>query len=142
MQLGTFAAGGAIAAGEFRSVLPREIVEFIDRFNTVKRPDGDTRYWQPDLTAYEHPAVLPKDAKPDELGLHPHQGKNLLRLENRHYAVSKDPLTGEYRIDHPSRPDAYKPQLRHNGSGAWQTELDQPLNWDQSTVLHLSLIHI
>ncbi|VVQ05412.1 hypothetical protein PS934_02958 [Pseudomonas fluorescens] len=136
VQLGTFAAGGAIAAGEFRSVLPREIVEFIDRFNTVKRPDGDTRYWQPDLTAYEHPAVLPKDAKPDELGLHPHQGKNLLRLENRHYAVSKDPLTGEYRIDHPSRPDAYKPQLRHNVSGAWQTELDQPLSWDKATVLH------
>jgi Leucine-rich repeat (LRR) protein len=136
VQLGTFAAGGVIAAGEFRSVLPREIVQFIDRFNTVKRPDGDTRYWQPDLTNYEHPAVLPKDAKPDELGLHQHQGQTLLPLENKHYAVSKDPLTGKYRIDHPVRPDAYKPQLRHNGTGAWQSELDQPLNWDQATVLH------
>ena len=136
VQLGTFAAGGAIAAGEFRSVLPREIVEFIDGFNTVKRPNGDTRYWQPDLTGYEHPSALPKDAKPNELGQHPYQGKNLLLLENKHYAVSKDPLTGGYHIDHPSRPDAYKPKLRHNGAGAWQTELDQPLSWDQATVLH------
>jgi Leucine-rich repeat (LRR) protein len=135
VQLGTFAAGGAIVAGEFRAVLPREIVEFFDRFNTVKRPNGKTRYWKPDLTAYEHPAVLPKDSKPDALGLHRHQGKTLLPLENKHYSINEEALTGKHRIEHPSRPEAYKPQLKHNGAGAWQTELDQPLNWDQATVL-------
>lgn len=136
VQLGTFAVGGVIAAGEFRAILPKEIVQFIDRFNSVKRPNGETRYWKPDLTAYEHPTTLPADSKPDSLGLHRHQGKTLLPLEGKNYAVSEDSVIGEYRIDHPSRPDAYKPQLRHNGTGAWQTELDQPLSWDQATVLH------
>ena len=136
VQLGAFAVGGVIAAGEFRAILPKEIVQFIDRFNSVKRPNGETRYWKPDLTAYEHPATLPADSKPDSLGLHRHQGKTLLPLEGKNYAVSEDSVSGEHRIDHPTRPEAYKPQLKHNGAGAWQTELDQPLSWDQATVLH------
>jgi Leucine-rich repeat (LRR) protein len=135
VQLGTFAVGGVVAAGEFRALLPREIVQFIDRFNSVKRPDGETRYWRPDLTPYEHPATLSADSKPDSLGLHRHQGKTLLPLEGKNYAVSEDSVIGEHRIDHPSRPEAYKPRLKHNGAGAWQSELDQPLSWDQATVL-------
>lgn len=135
VQLGTFAAGGVIAAGEFRAVLPREIVQFIDRFNSVKRPNGDSRYWKPDLTAYEQSAELPTDSKPDALGLHRHQGKTLLKLDNKSYVVSENALTGQQRIDHPTRPEAYKPVLKHNGSGAWQSELDQPLHWDRSTLL-------
>jgi Leucine-rich repeat (LRR) protein len=135
LQLGAFAVGGAIAAGELRAILPRNIVQFIDRFSSVKRPNGDTRYWKPDLTAYEQPVTLPADSKPDSLGLHKHLDKTLLPLEGKHYAVSEDSEIGEHRIDHPSRPEAYKPQLKHNGAGAWQTELDQPLSWDQATVL-------
>ena len=135
LLLGGFAVGGVIAASEFRAILPKEIVQFIDRLNAVKTPRGPTRYWQPDLRPYEHPVVLPKDLKPDALGLYPHEGKTLLALENNRYAVSKDARTGQYRIDHPSRADAYKPALKHNDEGAWQTELDQPLSWDQATLL-------
>lgn len=135
VQLGTFAAGSVIVAGEFRAVLPQEVVQFIDRFNSVKRPNGESRYWKPDLTAYEHSVALPKDAKPDAMGLHQHQGKTLLKLDNKSYVVSENTLTGQQRIDHPSRPEAYKPALKHNGSGAWQSELDQPLRWDRSTLL-------
>ncbi|WP_223594296.1 dermonecrotic toxin domain-containing protein [Pseudomonas sp. A-R-19] len=135
VQLGTFAAGGAIAANEFRAVLPREVVQFIDRFNSVKRPDGQTRYWKPDLTFYEQSVAIAKDAKPDATGLHAHQGKTLLTLENSLYSVTEDPLTGHHHIQHPTRPEAYQPALRHNGNGAWQTELDQPLTWDQATLL-------
>ena len=135
VQLGTFAVGGVIAAGEFRAVLPREIVQFIDRFHSVKTPQGESRYWKPDLSTYEQPGTLPQAARPDELGLYRHDGKTLLSLDNKPYAVSQDPVTGEHRIDHPSRPEAYKPALKHNGAGAWQTALDQPLSWDQATVL-------
>ncbi|MFJ4196857.1 dermonecrotic toxin domain-containing protein [Pseudomonas sp. NPDC089534] len=135
VQLGAFAAGGMVAANEWRTLLPRDIVGFIDRFNVVRRPDGQTRYWQPDLTTYEHPATLPKGSTPDALGLHRHQGKCLLPLENNLYAVSEDPVTGLHRIDHPTRTHAYKPALRHNHAGAWQTELDQPLDWDRDTLL-------
>ncbi|WP_419708869.1 dermonecrotic toxin domain-containing protein [Pseudomonas sp. NFX224] len=135
VQLGSFAVGGGIVAREFRAILPKEIVQYIDRFNSVKRPNGETRYWKPDLTTYEHPATLPADSTPDSLGLHRYQGKTLLPLEGKNYAVSEDSVSGEHRIDHPSRPEVYKPQLKHYGAGAWQTELDQPLSWDQATVL-------
>ena len=135
VQLGTFAAGGVVAAAEFRAVLPREIVQFIDRFHSVKTPQGESRYWKPDLSIYEQPGTLPQAASPDELGLYRHDGKTLLSLDNKPYAVSQDSVTGEHRIDHPSRPEAYKPALKHNGAGAWQTEIDQPLSWDQATVL-------
>ncbi|MGY2261416.1 dermonecrotic toxin domain-containing protein [Pseudomonas sp. SDO55104_S430] len=133
VQLGIFGVGGAIGAGEFRKVLPKEIVEFIDSFKPVMRPDGATRYWKPDLASYQQ-NLLP-DSPANELGLHPHQGKHLLPIEDTHFAVREDKLTGLYRIDHPARPDAYKPTLRHNGEGAWHTELEQPLEWDAPTVL-------
>jgi Leucine-rich repeat (LRR) protein len=135
VQLGTFAAGGTIAASEFRAALPREFVHFIDRFNAVKRPNGETRYWKPDLAPYEQTGAIPSDMKPDAMGLHAHQGKSMLTLDNRHYSVTKDPLTGRHRIQHPTRPEAYQPALRHNGTGAWHTELEQPLTWDQATLL-------
>ncbi|MGO4310280.1 DUF6543 domain-containing protein [Pseudomonas sp. KB_15] len=135
VQVGTFAAGGVIAAGEFRAVLPREIVQFIDRFNSVKRPNGEARYWKPDLTTYQQSIALPEQAKTDALGLHRHQGKTVLSLEGKQYSVTDDPLTGQHRIEHPTRSDAYQPALAHNGQGAWQTALDQPLTWDKTTLL-------
>lgn len=39
------------------------------------------------------------------------------------------PLHGELWQHH------YQPPLRHNGHGAWQTSLDQPLTWDRDTVV-------
>lgn len=135
VQVGVFAAGGAIAVNEFRALLPAEIVAFIDRFIPANLKDGKSRYWKPDLQPYEQPVTLPKDASPDALGLYVHQGKTMLALEDKLYAVSQEPQTGQHRIDHPARADAYKPALKHNGAGAWQTELDQPLIWDRTTVL-------
>jgi Leucine-rich repeat (LRR) protein len=135
VQVGTFAAGGALAAGEFRALLPTKIIDFIDRFIPADLPNGKSRYWKPDLRPYEQHEPLPQDAKPNALGLHTHRDKTLLMQENKRYAVSLDPQTNLYRIDHPARPDAYKPALTHNDAGAWQTELDQPLIWDRNTLL-------
>lgn len=135
VQLGTFAVGGAIGAGEFRKVLPKEIVDFIDRFKPVKLPNGQTRYWEPDLARYGQKSIPGPDSTPNELGLHQHQGKLLLPLDDAHFAVSESPIPGQYQIEHPTRPDAYQPTVRYNGDGAWHTELEQPLEWDKSTVL-------
>jgi Leucine-rich repeat (LRR) protein len=135
VQLGAFAIGGAIGASEYRKVLPKEIVAFIDRFKPVELPNGQTRYWEPDLARYEQKSLPGPASTPTELGLHQHQGQHLLPLEGAHFAVSEGPIPGEYRIEHPSRPEAYKPLLRHNGDGAWHTELEQPLEWDKQTAL-------
>ncbi|MDT3315012.1 hypothetical protein QZR14_26965 [Pseudomonas sp. rhizo66] len=135
IQLGMFAIGGAIGAAEFRKVLPKEVVAFIDRFKPVQLASGETRYWEPDLERYKHPQGPTADSQPDALGLHTHQDKRLLPLEDAHFAVKESQVPGQFRIEHPSRPDAYQPLVRHNGDGAWHTELEQPLEWDGATVL-------
>ena len=135
IQLGIFGMGGAIGAGEFRKVLPKEVVAFIDRFKPVKLASGATCYWEPDLARYQHPAEPDAGSIPNELGLHTHQDKQLLPLENAHFAVSEGAVPGQYRIDHPTRADAYQPVVRHNGAGAWHTELERPLEWDTDTAL-------
>lgn len=135
IQLGAFAAGGAIAVGEFRNVLPKEIVAFIDRFMAVRTTSTETRYWDPDLARYQQKSSPEKNSKPSRLGLHEQDGKLLLPLDQGHYAVSESDIPGQYRIEHPTRPDAYRPIVRHNGDGAWHTELEQPLTWDSDTAL-------
>ncbi|MGE8150959.1 dermonecrotic toxin domain-containing protein [Pseudomonas vancouverensis] len=135
IQLGTFAVGGAIAAGEWRNVLPKDVVAFIDTFKPVTLPQGQTRYWDQDLNAYQQKTTPPVGSKANRLGLHQRDGQQLLRLEQAHYAVSKSATPGVYQIEHPTRPEAYKPALRHNGDGAWYSELDQPLEWDAATAL-------
>lgn len=134
VQLGIFAEGSVIAAGLYRQVLPPEVVAFIDRFKPVELGNGQTRYWKPDLNAYQQPAP-PAEAPVNQLGLRQHQGKQWLPLEQAHYLVSEDPTTGQYHIEHPNRPDAYQPQVHHNGDGAWHSELEQPLEWDSDTLL-------
>ncbi|WP_339464060.1 dermonecrotic toxin domain-containing protein [Pseudomonas sp. EA_65y_Pfl2_P74] len=135
IQLGLFAVGGNIAVAELPKILPKEIVAFIDRFKTVKMTNEQVRYWDPDLGRYQQESAPDADSTPNQLGLHEHQGKHLLPLENAHFAVSESTIPGQYRIEHPTRPDAYQPLLRHNGDGAWHTELEQPLEWDKPTAL-------
>ncbi|WP_414868349.1 dermonecrotic toxin domain-containing protein [Pseudomonas sp. IT-347P] len=135
IQLGLFAVGGSIAVGEFRKVLPKEVIAFIERFKPVKLANGKTRYWDQDLTRYQQKSLPPADSKPSPSGLHDHQGKQILPLEDAHFAVSESATPGRYRIEHPTRPEAYQPVVRHNGDGAWHTELEQPLEWDKATAL-------
>jgi Leucine-rich repeat (LRR) protein len=134
-QLGVFAVGGAVVASEFRRALPSEIVRFIDQFKPVSTSGERTRYWRPDLRPYEQQLTLPKRSRANDLGVYTHEGKDFISIENLCYAVSKDLRTGRHYIEHPNRPDAYKPTLLHNGDGAWYTELEQPLEWDCATAL-------
>jgi len=135
VQLGTFAVGGAMAAGAFNRLLSRETLELIAPLKAIQPTVGKTRYWRPDLAPYEQSVALPPQARPDHLGLYQHEGKTLLRLEDTLYRVKPDSETGQFQIEHPKRGDAYQPPLRHNQHGAWQTALDQPLTWDRETVL-------
>ena len=135
VQVGTFAVGGAIAARTFRRLLSREAIALVDPLKLVTTPEGKTRYWKPDLKPYEQALILPEGVKPDHLGLYQHEGKTLLPLEGKLYAVKPDRVPGTFRIEHPNRTDTYQPPLLHNSHGAWHTELEQPLNWDREKVL-------
>lgn len=98
--------------------------------------NGETRLWNPDLSPYQRTDVdLPADARPDGQGLHQHQGRRILRLNDQHFEVLDDPVTGQQRIRHPQRFDAYAPTLRHNGHGAWVCETENPREWEGSTLM-------
>lgn len=135
VQLGAFGIGGGIAMAELPKVLPPSVVSFIDRFRPVKLRNGKTLYWKPELKPYESPITPPEGAVPDTQGLHWQQGKKLMPIDQKHYAVSDHPHPDKLHIEHPTRTDAYRPVAFHNGEGAFHTELDRPLEWDKTVAL-------
>lgn len=133
VQLGAFAVGSTLGVAALLKVLPPETIAFFERLKPVTLKNSKTRYWPPDLTPYARDAALAKGAKPDPSGLLRVRHETLLPLDDRLYAI--DPSSTPATIKHPTRPDAYQPELRHNGMGAWHTELEQPLQWDKQTLL-------
>ncbi|WP_085706719.1 NEL-type E3 ubiquitin ligase domain-containing protein [Pseudomonas sp. B35(2017)] len=130
VQLGAMGAGIPIAR-EFKLKLSPTI----ESMHAVTLPNGETRLWYPDIAPYEHSLALPDTLTPDAQGLYRHEGDNVLRLVNRHLKVHKDPASGQYRIRHPNRADAYEPRLEHNGRGAWRYESENPYEWDSATLM-------
>ncbi|AXJ06717.1 hypothetical protein CFN16_22070 [Pseudomonas fluorescens] len=126
LQLLTFVAGAHIAKPFLLKLSPT-----IENMKPVISLDGKTRLWHPDLQPYEQSRLaLPDGSRPDALGLHQHAGKTVLPLEGKHYAVRLDRSSGHYRIEHPSRSQAYSPQLRNNGRGAWTHEAENVHDWE------------
>lgn len=126
IQLAAFGAGAAIG-NEFRL----KISPFVEGMKPVPSFDGKTRLWNPDLTPYEQPQLAPPSAsQPDATGLHKNANKTVLPLDGKHYEVKYDRANGRHRVQHPSRPQAYKPQLRHNERGGWVHEGEAPQDWD------------
>ncbi|WP_438299697.1 NEL-type E3 ubiquitin ligase domain-containing protein [Pseudomonas sp. NMS19W] len=126
LQLAAFASGALVARPLLLKLSP-----LVENMKAVRSFDGSTRLWHPDLKPYEQSQLtLPDGARPDALGLHQHAGKTVLPLEGKHYAVRFDRGSGHYRVEHPSRPQAYSPHLQHNGAGAWTHEAETPQGWD------------
>jgi hypothetical protein len=130
-QLALMGAGHVLPTA---TPVPISVSPFVEGLKPVEF-NGQERLWNPDLRPYERPITLPGDAPVSELGFFRHQDQELLRLDDTYYGVMQDPDTGQYRLQHPTRPDAYQPPLEHNGSGSWKTELDQPLEWDKRRLL-------
>ncbi|MGY2440600.1 NEL-type E3 ubiquitin ligase domain-containing protein [Pseudomonas sp. SDO52101_S400] len=126
LQLAAFASGAQIG-NAFRLKLS----PLVEGMKPVRSIDGKTRLWHPDLTPYEQPALaLPQTSKPDALGLHRHSGKIVLPIEGKYFEVQRDPQSDMHRIRHPERAQAYSPELRHNGQGAWVLEGETPQDWE------------
>ncbi|WP_338010003.1 NEL-type E3 ubiquitin ligase domain-containing protein [Pseudomonas sp. GM18] len=131
LQLVAFAAGAKIG-----NVARLKLSPLIEGMKPVTLPNGKPRLWHPDLKPYEMPDVkLPAESRPDTKGLHAHEGQDILPLDDKHYAVQKDPQTGNYRVKHPHRDNAYLPELKHNDLGAWTHEAENPRAWDSPTLM-------
>ncbi len=130
-QLALMGAGHVLPG---TGVAPIKVSPFVEGLKPVE-VGGKERLWNPDLGPYEQPIALPDGAKASDTGLYRHQDQDLLRLDDKCYAVRQDPDTGRHRLQHPTRADAYQPLVEHNGAGSWKTELDQPLEWDKGQIL-------
>ncbi|SEN14630.1 Leucine rich repeat-containing protein [Pseudomonas sp. ok272] len=131
IELATFGAAGKV--GE---VARLKLSPFVEGLKPVQTPSGHTRLWHPDLSPYQHPALdLSPRARADENGLHRHNGKQLLRHDGQHYEVRQDPVSGQHHLQHPRRPDAYRPRVRLNGNGTVVHELEQPRTWSNRQLL-------
>ena len=131
LQLALFHAGGSI--GEVAKV---KLSSFVERLQPVQTPRGETRLWNPDLTPYQQINLrLPSGHMPEENGLYPHQGKRIAKVENQRYEVRQDPITQGFHLAHPKRPDAYRPAVALNGSGACVFTGEQPRTWNNTRLL-------
>ncbi|NUT80534.1 NEL-type E3 ubiquitin ligase domain-containing protein [Pseudomonas brassicacearum] len=125
-----FAAAGA-------KVLPHVVPsDTVAQMEPVTLANGESRLWRPDLRAYRCDREPPAASVPDDRGLYRVDGRDVVSLDGDHYEVQQEPTTQRYRVRHPSRgPQAYQPELMHNGSGAWRHELEQPRSWEGSTLM-------
>lgn len=131
VQLGAFAAGGKIG-----SVAGSRLSLFVENLKPVQSANGQPRLWNPDLTPYQpSDLTLPKDVRPDSLGVYHHDGKQWVRLDDQLFEMATDPVSGQPHIQHPQRADAYAPKLQHNGHGAWVSETENPRQWEGSTLM-------
>lgn len=106
----------------------------IQKLKTITLLNGKTRLWKPELAPYERSQGLPPSSRANEAGLHAVGEQEVLPHEGKHYELKTDPVTGEYRTQHPTRSDAYQPAFRHNGEGVWVHETEQPLTWSDETL--------
>lgn len=106
----------------------------IENLKTITLFGGKTRLWKPELAPYERSQGVPPSSRANEAGLHVVGEQEVLPHEGKHYELSTDPVTGEYRTQHPTRSDAYQPVFRHNGEGVWVNESEQPLTWSDETL--------
>ncbi|MFO2466423.1 NEL-type E3 ubiquitin ligase domain-containing protein [Pseudomonas sp. 15FMM2] len=125
VQLLAMAGGGVVTNRVLFKPSP-----FVNDMLAVKVNDKP-RLWNPDLSPYADKNLrLASDSTPNERGLHDHQQKKVLPLDNQHYMVDHDVQSDTYRVKHPSRPGAYSPLLEHNGKGTWVHEGEVPRSWD------------
>ena len=126
-NLATLAAGAAVIHGV--------VVPAIEKLKVVTLPGGMQKLWNADLAPYERNLAIPPHVKPDAAGLYPVNGQQVLLHEGKAYVLNKDPVSEQYHVVHPGRPEAYQPRFRHNGHGVWVHEGEQPATWGRLTLM-------
>ncbi|MFJ2679589.1 dermonecrotic toxin domain-containing protein [Pseudomonas sivasensis] len=106
----------------------------VESLRNVRLPTGGKTLWRPRLDGYELPDYEPQ-GQADEHGVYRQNGQSVLAIEGKHYRIVEDATTGHYRIQHPTRAEAYQPLLRHNNQGGWLHEADRPQEWTGATLM-------
>jgi hypothetical protein len=109
------------AAGKIGEVVRPKLSAFVEGLHPVQRADGQLKLWNPDLAPYAQQNL--------------DQGNPLLPLADQHFEVRHAADLDQQRIVHPTRADAYQPQVLFNGDGAFVHEGEVPQSWDSQTLM-------
>lgn len=126
-NMATLAAGAVVFKGVVAPV--------VEKLKVITLPGGKPRLWNGDLAPYAHSLSLEPGSLADASGLHRLNERQVLPHGGKHYVVEKDPLSGHYRVQHPTLADAYQPEFKHNGQGVWVHEGEDPITWTRSQLL-------
>ena len=118
----------ASSAGAAKVLRPEPVV---DALVAVRSVTGRQRLWRPDLEPYAVKNGLLAGLKPDAHGLYSVGEKQYLQFEQQIFRVEVSPDSRQGVIRHPTDPQAYRPRIEHNGSGAWVHELETPRKWSR-----------
>ncbi|MED7666154.1 hypothetical protein GXB78_02865 [Pseudomonas moraviensis subsp. stanleyae] len=133
-NLAQIAVMAGVGAGA-RKFSAARAVPVIEQLSPVTLPNGENRLWKPDLSGYEATAVPDASLAPNSSGQYTADGKTWIRQGNKVYEQVYDKSINQWRIKHPTDPEAYQPVLQSNGHGAWRHTLERPLQWDRLTLL-------
>ncbi|AYG44513.1 leucine-rich repeat domain-containing protein [Pseudomonas sp. Leaf58] len=126
-NVGQLAVGTAVGVAT-ETLLPRS--SFVDTLAPVSTALGERRLIDPSLQAY---ALAEREAAVGQRVSV--AGKAYLRTHQAAYRVTGELAEDQLYIQHPTRAEAYTPQLRHHGDGAWRHELETPQDWQGVTLL-------
>lgn len=126
----TTGAGKGLA--KLTAVKAEPVIESPD---PVTLPNGERRLWKPDLSGYERSVALDPGVTANALGQYEVEGKTYIRLGGQLYETTYEASLKQWRIKHPTDPQAYQPVLTHNAAGAWRHTLERPLAWDRLTLM-------
>ncbi|WP_332763184.1 NEL-type E3 ubiquitin ligase domain-containing protein [Pseudomonas koreensis] len=130
-QIGLMAAGGVVVK-KLTTVKAEPVIEHL---HPVTLPNGQTRLWKPAFDGYEQNIDLAPSSAPNQMGQYRIDGKTCIRHEGKLYQQVFDLSTAQWRLQHPTDPNAYRPALTHNGHGAWRLVSEQPMAWERLTLL-------
>ncbi|MFJ4371012.1 NEL-type E3 ubiquitin ligase domain-containing protein [Pseudomonas japonica] len=121
------AGGSALALRELRRSA------FVDKLLPVSRDAAAPRLCVPDHDRYRAPLTLNAPTGPD--GLLSEQGRHWWHHDEAFFEVHQASTRERWRIVHPSRPQAWTPELIGNGDGAWWHAGEHPLQWQGTAYL-------
>ncbi|QHF43411.1 hypothetical protein PspS35_06245 [Pseudomonas sp. S35] len=107
-----------------------------DYMSSQRTPEGFVSLVNGSLAQYEHTLPLPHALQPDAQGIYPLEGRHYLPLFGSLYRIIYDKRSFKWRLKHPQKVGVDTPTLEHNGQGAWRLSSENPMSWDDHSLLY------
>lgn len=128
-------AAGAKVVGNVLKRTRQSYAGYFKSLEAVRSTDGQPRLWHPDLGQYAHDQHLIDDVPADAQGVYKVGARSYVKVGDNLHQVTYEPQQGVWRASHRTRQAAYRPQMLHNGEGAWRFSFEDPEEWEDQDYL-------